>query len=57
MIDENHSLADAWIRFHHLTKESSTRAGLWWAADNTDMDGPHARVRGTCKSFTSVQRS
>jgi len=36
MMDENHSLADAWIRFHHLTKESSARAGLWWAWERLD---------------------
>lgn len=36
MMDANHNLADAWIRFHQLAKESSVRDELEWAWEKLD---------------------
>ncbi len=36
MIDANHNLADAWIRFHHLPEESEARGELEWAWERLD---------------------
>lgn len=36
MIDTNHNLADAWIRFQHLPKDSDARDELEWAWERLD---------------------
>lgn len=36
MMGANHNLADAWIRFHQLPKESSGRDELEWAWEQLD---------------------
>lgn len=36
MIDANHNLADAWIRFKNLPKESDARVQLEWAWEQLD---------------------
>ena len=36
MMDANHNLADAWIRFHQLPKKSIARGELEWAWEQLD---------------------